>query len=195
MVNRQLSPMSRGKASAQLPRIGERWRQALREGAPPVVLPPAFRRHDGKANEERHLEPQEQQVADRQAGELARRLHRPVDVQDHRVVQEAVDPHPARSVGDPVVYGEPELPRLRHVIPLAPEVELVHADDEEDAQRQINQIVRSAHRVVPVNRRSRVLQQGAQHAEEAREGRQIEGREPPEQVVVRGKSRRGRPPP
>src|SRR5262249_18400648 len=100
-----------------------------------VPRPPLGRGHHWIEEETCHLEDEEQQVAHGDVGELAWRPDDEVGVEDHRVVEAAVDPDPAGAVGDQVVDGQAELAGLGPRVTLAPEIELVDADDEKHAER------------------------------------------------------------
>src|SRR5258706_2368751 len=119
--------------------------EALGTAAPGFFLPPALGRGHGKGDEEGHLENQQQDEAAGDPGELARRPDGPVDVEDHGIIEKAVDPHPAGAVGNPVVGRELQLARRRERVPLAPEIKLVDADDEKNAERQVQDVIGEVH--------------------------------------------------
>ena len=75
------------------------------------------------------LKAQEQKIARRHASELTRRLNDPVGVENRRVIEKAVNPNPMRAILNPVIDGQSKLARPRPLVALAPEVELVDADD------------------------------------------------------------------
>src|SRR5207302_1120206 len=89
----------------------------------------------------------------RDVRELARRACHQVHVQDEGVVEKAVDPYPARPVRQPLVEGELELPGRDAAVALAPEVELVGADDEDHAQDKVDDVLVRWHRVHERQRR------------------------------------------
>src|SRR2546428_1407976 len=88
-----------------------------------------------------------------------------VKVKDERVVDAAVDPQPARPVRYPLVDSGSQLPRSAQVIALAPEIELVRADDQNHAQRQIDDVVSRRHDGTPPSRRSCTARMTAAAAE------------------------------
>src|SRR5881397_1816773 len=137
-----------GKCQRQLPQRKE----ALGPAALPVVRTPVRRSGHRKEDEERHLQTQQQHVAHCDVRKVARRFDDEVKVKDERIVDAAVDPHPARPVRYPLVDSRSQLPRSGQVIALAPEIELVRADDQNHAQRQIDDVVSRRHDGTPSRR-------------------------------------------
>src|SRR6266536_771762 len=78
---------------------------------------------------------------------LTRRMNDQVDVENDRVIKKAVNPHPPRPIRNGLVDRELPLARLRHVIALAPEIELVNSDDEKNADDQLYDPVGQLHKV------------------------------------------------
>ena len=112
---------------------------ALVDGAPFVG-----RRHR-EEHEERHLRPEQQDVAHGDVQELAGIFDGEIDVDDDRVIQSGIDPDPARAVRDGVVEGRTQHAGPVHVITLAPEIKLVDPHDEKDAHDEVDCVVRRCH--------------------------------------------------
>src|SRR2546430_13460171 len=154
--------MERGKNGYRYMHAGEAVRarietlhqrkEALRRAALPVVRAPVRRSGHRKEDEERHLQAQQQHVAHCDVRKVARRFDDEVKVEDERLVDAAVDPHPARPIRYPLVDSRSQLPRSAQVIALAPEIELVRADDQNHAQRQIDDVVSRRHDGTPSRR-------------------------------------------
>src|SRR6266446_3736236 len=167
--------MKRGKNGYRYMHAGEAIRariealdqrkQALGPAALPVVRTPVRRSGHRKEQEERHLQTQQQHVAHCDVRKVARRIDDEVQVKDERIVDAAVDPHPARPIRYPLVDSRSQLPRSAQVIALAPEIELVGADDQDHAQRQIDEVVGRRHDGTPPSRRSCTARMTAAAAE------------------------------
>jgi len=98
-------------------------------------------RGDWKENKKRHLCREQQNVTHGDVHKLPWRFDGEIDVNDDRIIETGINPDPARLIGNGVVERNFERARLGDVIALAPEIELIDAHDEEDAQSEINQII------------------------------------------------------
>lgn len=117
----------------------------FRPAPPHHARAPFGRCRDGNQQEKEHLETEEQHVAQSDVEILARRRNRPVDGHDDGVIEKAVNPDPARAIRDAIVNRQPEFAGFGHVIPLAPEIELVNTHDQKRADDELNDAVDRLH--------------------------------------------------
>src|SRR5437868_1646645 len=113
-------------------------KETFRATTAEILRAPFGGRGDRKKDEEYHLEQEQHQEAACHVKKMPGRGGAPVDGDDYRIIEETVDPHPPGLIGDEVVERRTEFARARDVMALAPEVELVHADDEEHAKHELN---------------------------------------------------------
>ena len=91
---------------------------------------------------------EQQDVAHRHVQKLPRRFHHEVDVHDDRIVEARINPDPTRLIGNQFIERQLELARARDVIALAPKIKLVNANDENDAEHEVDEIIQWFHSAI-----------------------------------------------
>src|SRR5437667_3734501 len=115
---------------------------------PRIAGTPFGGRGHRQQGEESHLENQQQHVADRDVEIMARGIYRPIYGYDDRVIKKAVNPYPAWPIRKPIVDWQTKLARAGERVALAPKVELINANDEKDADDELNDAVGRCHKLV-----------------------------------------------
>ncbi len=137
-----------GEAVARRVELPYEEQELLRERTPAVQVAPVSGRFHGKEDEEGHLTDEQDEEAHGQMVEVPRGTDGPVQGDDRRIVEKAVDPGPAGAVGDPLVEGHRKLTRGRRGVTLTPEVELIDPEDEENRHHQMDRVVDGVHALV-----------------------------------------------